>query len=223
MNIGHKTILNFVNSLRAVKSSERVKLEAVIVSHAKENPGAGTRTRSVDNKNRLKARLEKKGQAGSSRDKVQWDGSIQAGEYYTIKGFSPRSGYVHLFNLGTSGTVAKLTPTELGEDNRVESERSFLLPSEKLIDLAKGRGFGVSMSAQYEHVQPERLLVIVTNEDREVNAEDLDPLFENLMRPNQTVGRKRGGIDIDCGAVSAIFEWPAESWEYGLLELELLP
>ena len=150
------------------------------------------------------------------------DGSLRIGEVVEFEGKSPRDGWIHLFNLGTSGEVTKLAPSEGHEDNKVTRDATFAIPSERLFSKTLvGGHFIIKPPSTQLSKSLERILAIVTADNVVLNVEDLHP----RMIVIEALGRcaARGGVKKIAGdSRPLLFQLPPESWDYELLELELL-
>ena len=154
----------------------------------------------------------------------RWDGVLHVREWITFEGRSPRAGHLHLFNLGTSGTCVKLAPSEEHPANAVAAGASFRLPSEDLLSaesLGRSGRFWVTGPPSSRHGQPERLLVVVTEPDVDLQLEDLHPklLGRDLLTRCAGRGPAFGGrARVDK---AKLFRIPPEQWDYGLLEMRV--
>jgi hypothetical protein len=112
-------ITDFVAMLRRRKGEVgRVELRAHHWPHATNARDVGTRKKVIT--------------AGSpvmGTEPRRFDGVLEIGEILEFVATSPRSGFVHLFDFGTSGTVLKLGPSVEYPQNRVEANVEFTIPS----------------------------------------------------------------------------------------------
>ena len=124
------------------------------------------------------------------------------------------SGYLHLFNFGTSGSPAKLFPLRADDAQQVRAGRWTYL-SDRF----------TRQRVAYEEQGPvtpwpERLLAVVTRENKNVKPGDLYPDWERYDAPQ--VARSRGVGD-DEWDVDRAGEWfwdlPEQDWQWGLLEV----
>jgi hypothetical protein len=148
---------------------------------------------------------------------------IQVGEYCEFEGVSPINGYLHLFNFGTSGYCLKLAPSMEYQNNYIDRNAPFRLPSEqflsrKIFDAGVWREGGPTTT---ETGQLEQLLIIATRDDIDLQIEDLHPklLGNDLLTRCSSRGPSFSG-SVKTG-VSKLFRLPLESWEYGLLQMEV--
>jgi len=151
------------------------------------------------------------------------DGRLTVGEHIRFEGVSPMTGYVHLFNLGTSGKCIKLAPSEECPNNRIEAGRVLELPSEQFVrmsDFKNGVWFEEGPTTA-EAGHPERILAIVTREDIELECEDLHPDLESHRLYTARGARGPGfGGPVQRNR-ARLFQLPPDSWEYGLISLEV--
>ncbi len=154
-----------------------------------------------------------------------WDGRLQIGDRMEFHGRMPFAGHVHLFNLGTSGTCAKLAPSPAFPEGAEVHGHAFRIPAAPpggIEALASEGGFTVTGPGTRETGEPERLLAIVTVDEIDLRLEDLHP---------RLVGRRPGARSIDSGPGFAgparaestgLFRLEAARWEYGLLSMEII-
>jgi len=149
------------------------------------------------------------------------DGSLKLKERIRFEGLSPVSGYIHLFNLGTSGLCDKLAPSEEFPDNRIEANQVLELPSEQFVRMADCPD-GVweeTGPPSSETGHPERILCIVTEDDIELECPDLHPDLE--QRHVYTARGPGFGGQVRRNR-SKLFNLSQEKWEYGLISLNVL-
>jgi len=147
------------------------------------------------------------------------DGILQLGELVEFQGVAPNAGYVHLFNLGTSGTVYKLGPSRQYPHNRVERGERFILPSARLFQSQTGGPWIMQPPTTQKCGEPERILTILTTDDTDLQITDLHPKL--VGRDVYTPCPSRGPSFAAAARVDVakLFSIPTERWEYGLLEL----
>ncbi|NWH04807.1 hypothetical protein [Desulfobacter latus] len=235
MNQGHKDILNFLKALNEVKKEDgKITLSAQVWEESSTDKAEanGSSARGFTNKPSQKTKTVESAPKDDIRENItpgdkQWHGRIKAGSTVSFSGISPITGFVHLFNLGTSGTCQKLAPSREFPDNRVAANQAFAIPSEKLFSpryLGGSNGFKVSLNPDKTHIQPERLFVVVTRTDQVVQIEDLEPRLVTRQGCGDVLTRcaSRGpgfGGSVETGR-SNLLSHP-EAWEYGLLEMEI--
>lgn len=114
---------------------------------------------------------------------------------------TPRRGYLHLFNLGSSGEVRRMLPRPGEPPAALEPGRAHLaLPAPGQPWVEKGPLNG----------HPERVLAVVTAEAKAVPASSLHPSFSDAAFT-------RGGFS--APVVDAVLPaWPAATWSWGFCE-----
>ncbi len=156
--------------------------------------------------------------SGSGR----YDGVLQIGEIIEFVGQSPRSGFVHLYDLGTSGTVMRLAPSQEYPDNHVEKDVEFTIPSARICPLPPGETWRVSGPTTAMTGEPERLLVLVTQPDGAYAIEDLHPgLRGRDLYTRSAKGIPRGFANRPTAPVPGLFHLRPDEYDYGLIELEV--
>lgn len=160
----------------------------------------------------------------SSESEPDCDGSLKVGEMVAFSGISYRTGYVHLFNFGTSGTCLKLAPSREYPDNRVVAGEKFRLPSESLLSSRELRaeGFPVDGPVSPVYGQPERLMVIVTSDDIDIQVKDLNPKLTGRDLLTRCASRGAGFSMPPRKDVSKIFQLEPGKWDFGLLEMDVM-
>jgi hypothetical protein len=145
-------------------------------------------------------------------------GSLPVGARIRFSGWVPTPGHLHLFNLGTSGTGEKLFPKER-RANAVSPSDVFELPSARLFPGHKS--FAVTKPTTAESGEPERLLVILTLDDIDLQCGDLHP---RLVNRDALGSLCRGpGFSGPCGATtSRLLQLDPARWEYGLVEIDVI-
>jgi hypothetical protein len=150
----------------------------------------------------------------------EWAASLRPGEELHVVVDAPRSGYLHVFNLGTSGEASKLLP-EPGLRAPVEAGRAYLA--------SPGAGVtpffpeGPLAEAWVEHGPAngfaERVLAVVTTEDRPLSASRLHPAWGEgaSVGPLATSGFAAASIEPVLSA------WPASTWSWGYCEIPVTP
>jgi hypothetical protein len=148
------------------------------------------------------------------------DGRLLVGEEHIFRASSPRAGYFHLFDLGSSGTCKKILPAPGYMDNTTRADQDFMLPPQSS-DAAMEKWIGMKVSGPVtaEAGQLNHLLVIVTAEDLVLGVADLDGRL--FLRP-EGVSRSGAGFGsrVETG-VSKLFQLPVGSWDYGLISFAI--
>ena len=112
----------------------------------------------------------------------------------------PRPGFLHLFNLGSSGEVRRMLPRPGQRPTAVEPGRDILLSptsSAQWIEEGPANGF------------PERVLAVVTVEARAVLPSCLHPSW------NDSAYTRGFGLPVVESRLSA---WPTAAWDWGYCE-----
>lgn len=237
MNEGHHVMLNFLQALRHARGPAG----AIELCAFHWMPGTRAEKGIIATRGFCAAgALDFAGQDGHRRQppaetgtpgcprhaaERRWDGAVAVGEMVTFSGIASRTGFVHLFNLGTSGCCHKLAPSMEYPDNRVAAGERFELPSERLLDagLLDWGGFQVREPVSSECGHPDRILVLITDEDVDIQIEDLHPNLAGGDLLTRSASRGPGFSDPARADVAKLFRMPAVSWDYGLLEMETLP
>jgi len=153
-----------------------------------------------------------------------YDDVLSVGEYVHVEGRSPVDGYLHLFNLGTSGACLKLAPSQEFPDNRVDAGQVFEVPSPQFVGndkFPKGvwEECGPTTAAAG---QPERILFLLTRENISLEIADLHPQLQgrDLYTPR---GSRGAGFSGPVKRERAkLFQLDPDDWEYGLLSFNVL-
>jgi hypothetical protein len=142
------------------------------------------------------------------------DGSLRIGEHIFFRCRSPIGGFVHFYNLGTSGTCLRLDPPPGCQPRPIHGGEEFRIPS------AQSRAGSISIVPPPSslHQEPERFLLIVTSDPVDLPCTELHRKLadrgESLAR-----GGPVGPVRVDR---ARLFGLDSDSWEYGLLELDTL-
>ena len=147
------------------------------------------------------------------------DGVLVIGEVVEFKICSSTSGYVHLFDIGTSGTVLKLGPSKEYPNNRIEAGVEITVPSPKICLLPHGQFWQVAGPTTAETGEPERLLVLVTQDDVELQIEDLHPGLVGRDLYTRSVKARPSFSAVPRVQAPTLFQAPQEWFEYGLVEM----
>lgn len=152
------------------------------------------------------------------------DDKLAVGEYVRFEGRSPVDGYLHLFNLGTSGACLKLAPSEEFPDNRVAAGRVFELPSPQFVgNDSFPKGIWEELGpATAETGHPERILFILTRDDIELGIEDLHPKLRGRDLYTPRGSRGPGFTGTVKRERAKLFRLDPAAWEYGLLSLDVV-
>ncbi|MBP7053432.1 MAG: DUF4384 domain-containing protein [Phycisphaerae bacterium] len=155
---------------------------------------------------------------------ITWEQTefLSVGEYVEFHGKMPCDGYVHLFNLGTSGRCAKLFPSREYPNNFEPAGAVFWVPSKRHCDIPVAK-FTEDGPTTAETGKPERLLAIVTHDDVVLQIEDLHPRMAgyDVFSRCPTRGSAVVGPIIRKPKLFDGEKIRPEHWEYGLLEMEV--
>jgi hypothetical protein len=131
--------------------------------------------------------------------------SLRLGQELHVVLSAPTRGYLHLFNLGSSGEVRRMLPRPGELPAVLEADRACLaLPSPSMPWVEKGplNGF------------PERVLAVVTTQPQAVPPSCLHPSFNDAA-----YARGFGPPIIDA----LLAAWPSATWSWGACEARLEP
>ncbi len=134
-----------------------------------------------------------------------YDGALHIGEQVRFSVVMPKSGWLRLFNFGSSGRGLRLYPGPGEADRHFRKGETLFLPD--------NGWFVVNPPATGNSGAPDRLFAIVV-EDQDIAAlDDLEPRLEE---------DSRGGFggEVEGGKPAPLIALPPEEWEYGLLEYE---
>lgn len=146
---------------------------------------------------------------------------LHVGDYLHLTATSEVDGYLHMFNLGTSGTVSKLFPHHPDAAQEVPANvRQFITGGELSPfrqEPYRELGDSENDSPGRANGYPERLLGIVTRENIRVRQSDLFPDW----RAFDTLFRSAG-----WGVVQDQADWfwslPEGAWEWGCIEVPVV-
>jgi hypothetical protein len=131
--------------------------------------------------------------------------SVRLGHELHVVVSAPTAGYLHLFNLGSSGDVRRMLPRPGDSPTALEAARAHLAsPAPAMPWVEKGplNGF------------PERVLAVVTSQLQAVPPSSLHPSFNDAA-----YARGFGPAVID-GLLAA---WPGSAWSWGCCEARIVP
>lgn len=121
---------------------------------------------------------------------------LRCSEAYTIRVVPRFSGFLTVFNLGTSGAVGKMFPLHASIDNKVSAGVEFLLTNN-----IHTTGWEETGPATSQTGMQEGLLFVIISEPRSLQASDLHVDLESSMRWSST----RGSIGKDSDGISDIY------------------
>ncbi len=219
MNLGNLAINSLLKQLESCKTPS-ITLKNRIVRSSQSATSEGGRARGVTNTPVSAAQGTKMPQEPSAHVDIPF---AHRGDEVAFSGVATRNGYIHLFNLGISGTCLKLSPSAMFPENGVQRNDVFHLPSPKLLDsraLDGASGFRVYGQTTEETGRLDFLLVLILDSsfgDTDLQLSDLHPDLKA-----RSLLQSRGGFG---GAVkvsrSKLFQQP-ELWDYGLLRMRVL-
>jgi hypothetical protein len=140
------------------------------------------------------------------------EGVLHVGDRMTLRLKSPRSGYLTLFNLGTSGRVSKIFPhAAFGTtSNRIDAGRVYMLPGELMPSDALPDGVWEETGPVSRlHGLPERIVAILTDDPADIGEQCFGGVARMLTR---------GGFESVEESIASILELPAGSWIWGGVE-----
>jgi hypothetical protein len=228
----HRAILTFLELVRKHKGPSLVHLKVGGRSgvSTEDDGRGGSRSAGADFSYSNKA-SRPPAPAGSDALSTA-DATLFLKEGVAFTGLSPVAGYVHVFDLGTSGTCCLLAPSEDFPDNRVEANQPFHLPSDKFLsaEALDSDWFPVGGPVSAEYGSLDYLFVVVSqDESLNLDVKDLDPALKarQILPPRDTRGdgpqRSPGfGRPVEHGR-SRLFALPKDSWHYGVLAMEIRP
>jgi len=156
---------------------------------------------------------------------------LRVGEYIHLALESERAGYLHLFNFGTSGDVAKLFPHKATSAREVPlSRRVFVTPNRDISRFMKGRGpFQELGDGQRNRLgrangYPERLLALVMKRKVAVRASDLHPDWHVFDEHYRSAGGSGWDDDEAVAEESSEFsqKFPVHEWGWGYVEVPVV-
>ncbi|MDO5675841.1 MAG: DUF4384 domain-containing protein [bacterium] len=206
----HDAIVNFLKMVKEAKGEQpRIAMQA----RYKKREESGARGSFATGFAGRDAGTSKQGQANApgadtgqnpAGRESRFDGALYIGETVSFSVHTPASGYLRLFNFGSSGRCLRLFPNN--------GEPSFFRQGQLLAIPAQGRWFDVNGPATDVSGYPDRLFALLLDRDVIYDLAGLDPRLEAGSRGSfgGEVRRSR----------SPLFEMPSANWEYGLLEYE---
>jgi hypothetical protein len=152
---------------------------------------------------------------GSDREKRDTP-YLNIGEEYTIRLFSHRSGYVHVFNLGSSGSVEKMFPNTAGVPGKSANRITADIPL--LVSNFSGNTGWEEMGPESAVAgNPEGLLVVLTKDDVTLHEQHLH------IDLNQYAAKgTRGGLGEESQGISELYSKPEEEIAFGYYAFEVL-
>lgn len=149
---------------------------------------------------------------------------LHVGDYLHVAVTSPVSGVLHLFNLGTSGTVAKLLPHAKASTQRVAANTRYFVTGGMASTFRQDpyieRGASANGGPGRANGFPERLLAIVETgaETPGVEATDLNPEWSRF---NAVYRGTKGNWTSGPAATRPDF-WSRPDWVWGYIEVPVV-
>jgi hypothetical protein len=144
---------------------------------------------------------------------------LRVGEYMHLAVASTFAGYIHMFNIGTSGDVAKLFPKGEHEGQYLPVSR-WQYVSEALTGMRR-----VYQERGPVTGYPERLLAVIVR-DGGIPLAPADLYPDWVTNDRRGEGARGQGVSDDAwGVADRASEWfwdlPAEAWQWGLLAVPI--
>ena len=139
-------------------------------------------------------------------------GVLRIGDKMTLRLKSPRSGYLILFNIGTSGRVSKIFPHPAfgTTQKRIDAGRVYMLPGELMpADVLPDGVWKETWPLSQLNGLPERVVAIVTDTPVDLDEQCFGAGSRMLTR---------GGFAAVEESISSILDLPAGSWIWGGVE-----
>jgi len=146
--------------------------------------------------------------------------ALRVGDDLHVVVDAPVSGYLWMFNLGSSGEVSQIVPDRMQPASRVNAGQSYLVSTGAAIAPVSSEPPPVSPWVEQGPVNgfPERILAIVTAENTPLAASSLHPAWSGSRpapnRPAAGFGAPR--IEATLGAR------PTHGWAWGVAEAAVL-
>jgi len=146
--------------------------------------------------------------------------SLRVGEHMHLVVNSDQPGYLHMFNLGMSGSVAKLFPHAPKDALPITAGRRFFITQSGVSPFTSGpyRELGDSSNPRQlgkANGYPERILAIVVGDHVNVKASDLHPDWAKF----DTTYRGTGGWGVVQDETSWFWHLPSVTWTWGIIEI----
>jgi hypothetical protein len=141
---------------------------------------------------------------------------VKIGEWFTINLFSRRSGYVHVFNLGSSGSVKKMFPAGAGVSgkaaNRITADIPLLVSNYFGNPDWEEKGPDSTVAGN-----PEGLLFVLTKNDITLHEQHLHIDLNRYVAKGM-----RGGLGDESQGVSDLYSKPEEEVVFGYYKFEVM-
>lgn len=144
-------------------------------------------------------------------DKKNVEGVLHIGDRMTLRLKSPRSGYLTLFNFGTSGNVLKMFPHPAfgTTDGYIKADCVYMLPGALMPANVLPDGEWEEQGPVSSRFGLSELVVAVLTDER-VN------LDESCFGAQVSRALTRGGFDAVEESISSLLDLPAGSWTWGM-------
>ncbi len=210
----YDAIQNFLTTVKETKGLPEVQMEAAYKTAADATARGviasggfqGLAARDAGTQRR-KHHVHDKKIADPAHCSSRFDGALHIGETIRFTVTIPVSGYLRLFNFGSSGRCLRLFPGPYDTDVFFHGGERFLMPEQ-------GPWFMVNGPATAQNNAPDRLFALVIQDKEICELEHLDPRLEE---------RTRGGFggQVEKGRRAPLFSLDSANWEYGLLQYEI--
>ena len=198
---------NFLSVMQSLKEGANdgiaISLEAV-----RRSGGCATRSVLVGNvgvRDVFSVRKEDNG--------MKFNGVLHVGDRMTLRLKSPRSGYLTLFNFGTSGRVSKIFPhPAFGmTSNHVKAGCVYMLPGALMsADILPDGEWEEQGPVSSSTGLPERILAVLTDKPVELDETCFGAQVGRVLT--------RGGFDVVEESISSLLDLPHGSWIWGMVE-----
>lgn len=146
--------------------------------------------------------------------------SLRVGEYMHVVVTSERPGYLHMFNLGMSGSVAKLFPHTPDRAQYIMGGKRLFITQGNASPFTSGmyRELGDSSNTSQlgkANGYPERLLAIVIDEHVNIKAGDFHPSW-SVFDASYRSAENWGTVQDDT---SWFWKLPPSAWSWGIIEV----
>lgn len=138
-------------------------------------------------------------------DRVQAVSALRVGHELHVVVHSQQRGYLHLFNLGSSGDVLRMLPRPGEQPVLLEPGQARLAspaPSQPWVEKGPVNGF------------PERVLAVITSERKALPPSCLHPSWHDAA-----YARGFGPPVVDA----LLTAWPPSAWSWGICEADVRP
>ena len=204
---------NFLSVMQSLREGAN---EGIVISLEAVRRSGGCATRSVFVGNVRKRDVVPVRQEDPVRHEgngMKFNGVLHVGDQMTLRLKSPRSGYLTLFNFGTSGRVSKIFPhPALGTtDNHVKAGCVYMLPGALMSpDVLPDGAWEEQGPVSSRTGLPERILAVLTDERVALDETCFGAQVGRVLT--------RGGFDVVEESISSILDLPRGAWTWGMVE-----